>query len=113
MVAKCANPVCGTPFRYFRGGRLFLIDGSRANVLGEEPIHRKARTPEYFWLCEQCCSTMAIDLDNNGRASVYRISNILRSGPQQKIGLRIGGCFRRPGSKSREEQGKNEPEGES
>lgn len=74
MVAKCANPVCGTPLHYFRGGRLFLIDGSRANVLGEEPVHRTARTPEYFWLCEQCCATMAIDLDNDGRASVISVS---------------------------------------
>ena len=26
MVANCANPECGAPFRYFRDGRLFRFD---------------------------------------------------------------------------------------
>lgn len=90
VITKCANPVCGTPFRYFRGGRLFLMDGSRrvTNVLGEEPVQRRARNPEYFWLCKQCCSTMVIDLDNNGRARVILASpTFCWSGPQQNVGL--------------------------
>ncbi len=92
MITKCANPVCGTPFRYFRGGRLFLIDGSCrvTNVLGEGPVsQRTARNPEYFWLCEQCCPTMAVDLDNNGRASVILASPTFcrGAGRRQNVGL--------------------------
>jgi hypothetical protein len=26
MTTHCANSECGTPFRYFRSGRIFLID---------------------------------------------------------------------------------------
>lgn len=37
MVALCANPLYGALFRYFREGKLFLVDASRSmlNVPGE------------------------------------------------------------------------------
>jgi hypothetical protein len=77
MVTKCANPLCGAPFRYFREGKLFLVDVSRqmTNASGEESAQRTKRNPEYFWLCEQCSSTMAIDVDSNGRVTVRSVSS--------------------------------------
>jgi len=76
MVSKCVNPLCDTRFRYFRAGKLFLVDVSRhmANVLRRDSAQRRERNSEYFWLCGQCSSTMAIDLDNNGRVMVRSVS---------------------------------------
>ncbi|HET7871161.1 MAG TPA: hypothetical protein VFL42_01540 [Terriglobales bacterium] len=41
MVSECANPVCRTPFLYFRGGRLFAVPREHHDV-------------ECFWLCPDC-----------------------------------------------------------
>jgi hypothetical protein len=84
MVAMCANPLCGAPFRYFRGGKLFLVDASRSrvNVPREESAKRTQRKSEHFWLCGGCCSTMAIDLDNDGRVSVRSLQSAAVGGDQ-------------------------------
>ena len=61
MVAKCANPHCQVPFRYFRNGRLFKIElcdkfsGDR-----EEQSRFRCRRAEFFWLCEGCSSNVTL-----------------------------------------------------
>jgi len=47
MVAKCANPSCGTPFRYLSDGRLFRFE----TAVGKQ---------EYFWLCADCAPKMSL-----------------------------------------------------
>jgi hypothetical protein len=60
VVANCANPECGVPFRYFREGRLCRFD---LNHFGPAPVgpdvtaHRRG---EYFWLCGSCASRMTL-----------------------------------------------------
>ena len=86
MVTKCANPLCDSPFRYFRGGKLFLVDASRhmASVLQEESTKKTKRKAEHFWLCDRCCSQMAIDLDNDGRVSVRLVESTVGTGSQSE-----------------------------
>jgi len=76
MVTKCANPACGEPFRYLRGGKLFLVDllRSSAGPGNGRPVTHQNRTAEYFWLCDQCCSMLTVVVDRNGKAAVGRVS---------------------------------------
>ena len=68
MVKTCANPVCAAPFRYWRGGRLFRCDVKAPS----EPCRdvpdqicqlKPIRSSVFFWLCENCCSTMTLSFD--------------------------------------------------
>lgn len=75
MVTKCANPACGSSFRYLRGGKLFLVDlpRSSAGPGNGSAVTHQGRTAEYFWLCDQCCSKLTVVVDQNGRAAVSRV----------------------------------------
>ena len=71
MVTTCANPLCDTPFRYFRKGKLVLLEASRT-VPSEllEQFRPLERNPEFFWLCDQCCTTLTIEIENDGTVRV-------------------------------------------
>ena len=58
MTSRCFNPTCGTPFRYFRSGKIFAISSaSRKNETGDT---------EYFWLCGTCAATFNISVSAAG-----------------------------------------------
>lgn len=66
MIAKCANPECGAPFRYLREGRIFQVDRDPAGhrivgpfLIDEQGPHRL----EHFWLCGACARTMTLAID--------------------------------------------------
>jgi hypothetical protein len=65
MTAKCANPSCSEPFHYFRTGKIYLID-----LAGAKPSVSGRRSPEYFWLCGECCRSMRVVLDRSGSVVV-------------------------------------------
>lgn len=61
MVRKCANPECGTPFRYFREGKLFRFELSVPSTLAGVKSGRETyRRIEDFWLCGSCASKMTL-----------------------------------------------------
>jgi hypothetical protein len=60
MLAKCLNPQCDARFRYLNQGRIFNID---FRALGTDASHYMKRT-ERFWLCQNCCQTMKVVVDN-------------------------------------------------
>jgi len=62
MLSKCANPVCFTPFRYLREGKLFEFDSQRESesVQGSK---RAARRVEFFWLCGECSTRLTVIRD--------------------------------------------------
>jgi hypothetical protein len=72
MVSKCANPSCDTPFRYFRGGMLFVF----------EPHERSSSdlilSIEHFWLCECCAPSMTLVVDAGGHP---RLEPVQRTRP--------------------------------
>ena len=57
MTAHCANSACGANFRYFRSGKIYLIDFKLNG--------NTAREMEYFWLCGDCSPRMRVTLDSN------------------------------------------------
>ena len=65
MVTKCANSSCEAVFRYFRGGRLFLVEGGRRGQATPslhsqaEPLQVSASV-QHFWLCERCAKHMTV-----------------------------------------------------
>lgn len=62
MVKTCANPVCDAPFHYWRGGRLFRCDVRTPDRIRQL---KSARSSVFFWLCENCCSTMTLRFDQH------------------------------------------------
>jgi hypothetical protein len=64
MLSKCANPACSNTFRYFREGRLFLIDS--------ETESSKSRSLECYWLCPACCRNMTIQIAHGHAVAVCR-----------------------------------------
>lgn len=61
MLAKCLNPSCDARFRFLNQGRIFNIE---IPSCGNDTNRRSARVPERFWLCENCCLTMKVIVDN-------------------------------------------------
>lgn len=56
MLAKCANPSCVAPFRYFSEGRIFYFhtpEVSRVSEFG-------ARQIEHYWLCGSCARSLTV-----------------------------------------------------
>ena len=74
MIAKCANPACGAPFRYLREGRIFQVDldASGHRVVGPFLVSDSGgpHRLEHFWLCGACAQrmTLAVDPERGVRA---------------------------------------------
>jgi hypothetical protein len=65
MVSKCANPGCSNPFRYMHEGKLFRMEAeiqpAGSSSLPYRPNGKKSvRRMEFFWLCDNCASTMTL-----------------------------------------------------
>ena len=65
MNMSCANPACKAELKYLRGGRLFLME-RRPNLpqlVSYDPLRpkRPVTMRRYFWLCEVCAKTHAIE----------------------------------------------------
>jgi hypothetical protein len=80
MVKTCANPICGAPFHYWRGGRLFRCDvGTPYEPCLDVPDHicqlKLNRSSVFFWLCESCCSTMTLRFDPHTGLKVVPLSS--------------------------------------
>ena len=77
MLSKCANPACSNTFRYFREGRLFLIDSHAKSS--------KSHSLEYFWLCSSCCQDLTIQIGYDHAVTVLR-KQVRQAAPAQPTG---------------------------
>jgi len=59
MVSKCANPLCSTPFRTLREGRLVVLH-LRRPVLKGTSAEADTKDFEPFWLCQECCDRFTL-----------------------------------------------------
>jgi hypothetical protein len=62
MVSKCANPSCGTEFKYFRDGRIYEFavgDEGAWKTLTEVQARDSKR--ELFWLCQDCAQQFMLE----------------------------------------------------
>ena len=67
MVARCANPNCGTQLRSFLEGRLFQFEVVSISISaadrGDAPFDEKPSSQmAQFWLCGQCAGSMRLEL---------------------------------------------------
>ncbi len=65
MISHCANPECGAPFHYLRGGRLYRFEvhplpPDCADIPNAICTRKISAMTVYFWLCEDCSSRMAL-----------------------------------------------------
>jgi hypothetical protein len=65
MTAHCANSACGATFRYFRYGKMYLIDFKLNG--------NTAREMEYFWLCGDCSPKMRVTFDSEGHVLIEQL----------------------------------------
>ena len=71
MVGKCANPACSTRFLRLRDGRLFVKEVP-ADSTGYGSGHFLQL--RYFWLCDSCCRTMIVIVEEGGEVKVAPLS---------------------------------------
>jgi hypothetical protein len=72
MIATCANPACNVPFRYFRSGKIFMLD---ANDVGPKSrTDPPKRRIEYFWLCGECAPAMLLMRTTDGAVTICESS---------------------------------------
>ena len=64
MIATCANPACNEPFRYFRSGKIFMLEANDLDP-GSKTDPSK-RGIEYFWLCGACAPAMHLMRTTDG-----------------------------------------------
>lgn len=57
MVRRCINPACCAEFRSLNAGALYAVE-------------RRSADREFFWLCSNCISRVALSLDPVARVSV-------------------------------------------
>ncbi len=78
MISHCANPDCGVPFHYLRGGHLYRFDlKSPSFPCNDVPNTICSLKPTqavvFFWLCEQCSAIYSLRFDSrHGVALVPR-----------------------------------------
>jgi|CZKR01.1.fsa_nt_gi hypothetical protein len=64
MIAKCANPACNVPFRYFHSGKIFMLEANDGDPRSRaDPPKRRI---EYFWLCGECTPAMHLMRTTDG-----------------------------------------------
>ena len=85
MVKNCANPACAAPFLYWRGGKLFRFDvKAPCEPYVDVPEHSREPKPSsssvFFWLCEDCCSTMVLSFDQHQGLAVLPLNGGQRDG---------------------------------
>jgi len=71
MITHCANQKCGEPFLFFRGGKLFIVDGRSNPSAGNlSDPHQAPHKLQHFWLCEHCAATMTLVVGQGRTARV-------------------------------------------
>jgi hypothetical protein len=68
MIATCANPARNVHFRYFRSGKIFMLEASDVDPRWRtDPPKRRI---EYFWLCGECAPAMHLMRTTDGAVAI-------------------------------------------
>jgi hypothetical protein len=68
MIATCANPACNVPFRYFRFGKIFMLEANDVDARSRtDPPKRRI---EYFWLCGECAPALHLMRTTDGAVTI-------------------------------------------
>ena len=79
MVSKCANPGCMADFRYLHQGKLFHVevDTEVATPSFATHIKKPVRKTEFFWLCEECCTKVTLNVQKGTGVTVKPLARAL------------------------------------
>lgn len=69
MLAKCANPACGTSFRQLNQGKLFQVEGENPPESGRFSLRKRRHYLERYWLCDECAGVFTLAFEK-GRGIV-------------------------------------------
>jgi CheY-like chemotaxis protein len=72
MIQKCANPLCGEPFRYFRAGKIYAFDRPVMALPGSSGA--SGRRAEHYWLCGACSQKLRIVLAEEGSITLIPVA---------------------------------------
>jgi len=96
MITKCANELCGEPFLFFRGGKLFIVDvRSGPQPGGPGTADQASQKLEHFWLCEHCAATMTVVVGQGSTPRVILVAcedgrSTRRRSPRHPHGAALG-----------------------
>jgi hypothetical protein len=68
MIATCANPACNVAFRYFRSGKIFVLNANDVDPRSRTDFPK--RRIEYFWLCGECGAAMRLMRTTDGAVTI-------------------------------------------
>jgi hypothetical protein len=74
MIKACANPKCGTAFKYLHEGKLFVFEGDEQPKPNGGEFGRGPRSTRFFWLCNVCSRAMTIAVSPNRAATLVKIA---------------------------------------
>ncbi|HEU5337235.1 MAG TPA: hypothetical protein VFU27_14790, partial [Terriglobales bacterium] len=79
MIAKCANPLCSNPFRYFGAGKLFPFELKNPSppckdVPNAVCVRRPHHHTIFFWLCRTCAGSLTLCFDPRTGVSVHALT---------------------------------------
>ena len=95
MLSRCANPECGTSFRYLKEGRMFVAEWANTGDTCElsdlsGPLNHRWGRREMFWLCDACSRTLTLMVKGSSVVVVPR-TKVAPSGERPLRELRFGG----------------------
>jgi len=95
MLSGCANPGCGTPFRYLNEGQMFVVEwantGDKCELVDPAgQANKRWGRREMFWLCNTCRRTLTLAVQGSGVIAVPR-SNKQPAGEHPLRELRFWG----------------------
>jgi len=68
MIATCSNPACNVPFRYFRSGKIFMLEAN--DVDPKSTTDPPKRRIEFFWLCGEFAPVMDLMRTTDGEVTI-------------------------------------------
>jgi hypothetical protein len=95
MLSKCANPGCGTPFRYLKEGTVYVAewceDGDVCVLTDSaDAVGKRWTKLEMFWLCSSCNRMVTLTVGSNQVVAISR-KQLLAQGRRPLRELRISG----------------------
>ena len=80
MVSHCANPDCGIPFHYLKGGRLYRFEirspqAPCADVPNAICSEKPSRATVFFWMCVDCCRRFSLKFDPCAGVELVPLAN--------------------------------------
>jgi hypothetical protein len=93
MLSRCANPECGTPFRYLNQGLMFVAEWANSGdtcELTAGPVAKPWGRQEMFWLCDRCRRTLTLSMRGSEVVAVPRLK-VRPAGERPLRELRIWG----------------------